>query len=174
MFVIGKMHVLKISFLELDPWTVEDAIEKGMGPKCGLGGHQGMVLGCESGEVECQWRENDRNARKEDLPEPWIEVVRGEHAPEVPEKLVGVQTTIRVRATEQVAFVFVGGAAVGGAMARWGEVHAVLSMKERKNVVDPTDFEHPIGEAGFLVRDRREDLPVDGQELGVTPVVDSL
>ena len=41
-------------------------------------------------------------------------------------------------------------------------------------MVDPTDFEHPIVEAGFLVRDRREDLPVDGQELGVTPVVDAL
>jgi hypothetical protein len=173
-FVIGKMHVLEIVVLELDPWTVEDAIEKGMWTKFGLGGHQGMVRGCEGGEVECQWREDDRNGRKKNLPKPWVEVVRDEHAPEVPKELVGVQTTIRVRATEQVDFVFVGGAAVGGAMGRWGEVHAVLSMEKGKNVVDPTDFEHPIVEAGFLVRDRREDLPVDGQELGVTPVVDSL
>ena len=78
----------------------------------------------------------------------------------------------RMWAAEKVIFVFVKVAASRCAGRRRSQLHAVLTGLEWEYVIHPLDQEEAVGETGFLVCDRIENLPIDLVELGVRPVMD--
>ena len=81
--------------------------------------------------------------------------------------------TVRMRASKQVGFRFSDAPAVRGAVGGRREFEPKLSMEEGENVVNPSDQEKTIREAGFDVGDGVKGGPINGVKLCRVPVVDA-